>query len=115
MWPKTMTDSVLNYVLFFAGIALVCFIMLRLGHSYWSYRLNRWAAGQALTVIDFRGAKFYEGPSAWLRSDSQYLFRVHVEDKQGKRRSGWVMFGTFWGFTIGSPVTKVIWDETERM
>ena len=71
-----------NYVLFFGGMVLLCFIMLKLGHYYWSYRLNQWSADQGLKLVDFRGAKFYEGPSAWVRSDTQHVFRVQVEDKQ---------------------------------
>jgi hypothetical protein len=64
-----MPSSLVNYVLFFGGIGLLCFIMLKLGHYYWSYRLNQWAVDQGLKLVDFRGAKFYEGPSAWIRSD----------------------------------------------
>ena len=109
-----MPSSLVDYILFFGGIGLLCFIMLKLGHHYWSYRLNQWAVDQGLRLVDFRGAKFYEGPSAWVRSDSQHLFRVHVEDKQGRRRSAWVMFGTFWGFSLRLPVTRVIWDDSSE-
>jgi hypothetical protein len=109
-----MAGSLVNYVLFFGGMGLLCFIMLKVGHYYWSNRLKKWAADQGLKLVDFRGAKFYEGPSAWIRSDSQHLFRVHVEDKQGKRSSAWVMFGTFWGFTLRLPVTRVIWDDSSE-
>jgi len=108
----TMSRSVISYVLFFGSVGLVCFLTLKFGRYYWSYRLNQWAADQRLKLLDFRGAKFYEGPKAWVRSDSQHLFRVRVEDTQGKRRSAWVMFGTFWGFTLGLPVTRAIWDDS---
>ena len=52
-----------NYLLMFAGVGLLVLVLTRLGHYYWSKRLNKWAEEQGLTLIDFRGAKFYEGPS----------------------------------------------------
>jgi hypothetical protein len=88
-----MENNLAHYILMIAGIGLLVFVLTRVGHYYWSYRLNRWAAEQGFTLIKFRGAKFYEGPSAWLRSDSQSLFRVQVENKRGEKVNGWVMFG----------------------
>jgi hypothetical protein len=108
-----MENNLAHYILMIAGIGLLVFVLTRVGHYYWSYRLNRWAAEQGFTLIKFRGAKFYEGPSAWLRSDSQSLFRVQVENKRWEKVNGWVMFGTYWGFTLGEPVTQVVWDDRE--
>ena len=107
-WQEGSTGGRLLMVI---GVLLLGFVLLRLGHWYWSRRLNKWAADQGLKLIGFRGAKFYEGPSAWRRSDSQHLFRVEVEDRTGERKSAWVMFGTYWGFTWGEPITDVIWDD----
>jgi len=104
----------LSYVLFFAGLGLLFLVLTMLGRYYWSYRLNRWAADQGCKLIEFRGAKFYEGPHAWIRSDSQHLFHVQVEDRTGRRSTAWVMFGTYWGFTLGVPVKEVTWEDREK-
>jgi len=104
-------DSSGGRLLMVIGVLLLGFVLLRLGRWYWSRRLNKWAADQGLKLIGFRGAQFYEGPSAWRRSDSQHLFRVQVEDRTGERKTAWVLFGTYWGFTWGVPITGVIWDD----
>jgi hypothetical protein len=100
-----------SWLLMVTGVLLLGFVLLKLGRWYWSRRLHKWAADQGLKVISFRGAKFYEGPTAWRRSDSQHLFRVQVEDRTGERKNAWVLFGTYFGFTWGVPITDVIWDD----
>ncbi len=95
-----------GYVLLGGAVIL----LLWLSRIYWRNKLTRWAREQGYTLIRYRGAWFFEGPSAWRRSKNQHAFRVVVEDRNGLRRSCWIMFGTFWGFTWGNPVTAVEWD-----
>ena len=59
--------------------------------------------------MSFRGAWFFEGPSAWTRSRNQHVFRVVTKDRDGLTRYCWIMFGTFWG----EPLTKVEWSNVD--
>jgi hypothetical protein len=99
--------------LIFAWSAVFLVIALKLIRMYWNRRLTQWAASQRLQLVRFRGARFYEGPSAWLRSRNQHLFRVVTRDGNGLERSCWIMFGTYWGFTWGEPLSKVVWDNDD--
>ena len=94
--------------------ALVLFVIAwKLTRMYWKRKLTQWAEGQHAQLISFRGARFFEGPSAWLRSRNQHLFRVVIRDRDGLERSCWIMFGTYWGFSWGEPLTKVTWDDDD--
>jgi hypothetical protein len=97
----------------FAVAALVLIVVVTLSNMYWRRRLTQWAEGQHLQLISFRGAWFYEGPSAWTRSRNQHVFRVVTKDRDGLTRYCWIMFGTFWGFTWGEPITQVEWDNAD--
>ena len=93
------------------GVGVLLLVVLKLSHMYWSRKLARWAESQQLQIVSFRGARFYEGPSAWMRSRNQHLFRVVTQDRIGQVRSCWIMFGTYWGFNWGEPLKEVIWDD----
>lgn len=58
--------------------------------------MSGWAEAEGLQLLDYRSARFYEGPGAFLRTDSQYAFRVTVRDVSGRLRHGWLAFGGFW-------------------
>ena len=96
------------------GIGVLLLGVLKLSRMYWSRKLERWAESQQLQIVSFRGARFYEGPSAWTRSRNQHLFRVMTRDRDGQVRSCWILFGTFWGFNWGEPLKEVIWDDQQR-
>jgi hypothetical protein len=92
---------------------LVLLLALFLGQRYWRWKLRKWAEGEGVQLVSFRWARFYEGPSAWMRSRNQHLFKAVVRDRDGQERSCWIMFGTFWGFTWGEPVTHVEWTDDD--
>jgi hypothetical protein len=71
-------------VLFVAGLGAAVLFMLGIGRAYWNRRVAKWADEHALTLLDFRGAGFFEGPRAFRRSDNQFAFRVD----RGCLRSG---------------------------
>ena len=48
-----------------------------------------------------------------MRSRNQHLFKLVTRDQNGLERSCWIMFGTFWGFTLGEPVTEVQWTDDD--
>jgi len=100
-----------NRILVYAAVAALIGFVLWLSRIYWRRKLSRWASDQGLKLVTFRGAWFYEGPSKFVRSRNQHVFRAVVEDRDGIQRSCWLLFGTFWGFTFGMPLTKVVWDD----
>jgi hypothetical protein len=97
-------------LLIYAWVAVFVIVVLMLSRMYWRRRLTKWAESQYLQLISFRGAWFFEGPSPWTRSRNQHVFRVVTKDGDGLTRYCWIMFGTFWGFTWGEPLTQVEWD-----
>ena len=60
------------------------------GRWYWNRRVVRWAEEQGLTLLEFRGARSYEGPRASVRTESRFAFRVVVEDASRVARTGWL-------------------------
>jgi hypothetical protein len=100
-------------LLIFSASAVVFIAALILSNIYWKRRLTKWAESEHLELVSFRYAWFYEGPSAWARSRSQHVFRVVTKDRDGLTRYCWIMFGTFWGFTWGEPITKVEWSDAD--
>jgi hypothetical protein len=99
-----------NLVLFVAGLGAAVLLMLGIGRTYWKRRIGRWADEHGLTLLEFKGARFYEGPRASWRSDSQFAFRVVVEDASGHVRTGWLAFGSYFSFwPTSSP--DVHWDD----
>jgi hypothetical protein len=102
------TDRIALY----AAVTAAVVLLVWLSKIYWRRKLTRWAEGEGMKLVSYRGAWFYEGPSAFVRSRNQHLFRVVVQDRNGLHRSCWIMFGTFWGFTLGEPLTKVQWDNS---
>ena len=74
-----------------------------------SRRVGRWAQEHGLTLLEFRGARFFEGPRALRRSDNQFAFHVVVEDASGRERTGWLTFGSYWSFwPTGRP--EIRWE-----
>jgi hypothetical protein len=112
MWIDASPDKLANPQFLELGAAvLFAIVSLRFSHIYWKRRLTNWAIARHLELVGFRGAMFYEGPSAWTRSRNQHAFRVVTRDAAGRERSCWMLFGTFWGFHLTEPLTQVIWDD----
>jgi hypothetical protein len=106
-WRRTLLG--VTVVLFVAGLGAAALLMLGIGRSYWRRRVGRWAEEHGLTLLEFRGARFYEGPRPFLRSDNQFAFRVVVEDASGRVRTGWLTFGSYWSFWPTSS-SEIQWD-----
>ncbi len=73
------------------------FFVLNMGRKYQEAQLQAWAEENHYKMIDSKGAAFWEGPKAWLRSKNQHAYRITVQDEQGRRRQGWILFGDAWG------------------
>jgi hypothetical protein len=92
-----------------AGLGVLA--LMGVMRAYWSSKLRGWAKGEGFRMVSFRGARFQEGPQKMRSRRSERLFRVAVEDGLKTRRSGWVMFGGFWGMGGAHATAKVMWDE----
>ena len=64
---------------------------------YYGWRIRRWASARQLTLVDWRGAWFYEGPASPFRSRYQHAFWIEVEDRDGLPATGWLTF-QWWAF-----------------
>ena len=100
----------MNLALFVAGLGAAVLLALGIGRTYWKRRIGRWAHENGLTLLDFKGGRFYEGPRAFRRSDNQFAFRVVVEDASGHERTGWLTFGSYLSFWPTGP-PDVRWDD----
>jgi len=67
--------------LIYTAVAAAMVLALILAQMYWKRRLTKWAESQHLELVSFRGAWFFEGPSAWTRSRNQHVFRVVTKDR----------------------------------
>mgnify|MGYP003395649070 CR=1 FL=1 len=104
------TDAVLRFVFIGAAIAAALLVWYRVGQVYYRYRLSSWARSNDQRLIDFQGAKFWEGPMALRRTENQSAFYVETEDRHGRRRHAYVVFGRRWGFDAWA-TTTVEWDD----
>jgi hypothetical protein len=53
------------------GAVLVFTLLLWWGRMYSARRIARWCDEQGYELVDWRGAKVFEGPNAWFRSENQ--------------------------------------------
>jgi hypothetical protein len=74
------------------------------------HRLDEWAKSEGVTIISKRGARFYEGPSAWVRTENQNMYRLEVRDGKGRVRLAWVTFGKdILSSEINPEISNVTW------
>ena len=91
------------------GIAALLLIGIAVGTRLTRRKLERWARGEGLRLVEFRGAPFWRGPRAWRRTDEQEDYRIVVEDPNGRRRTGWVLITGPW-HPFGRDTIEVRWD-----
>jgi hypothetical protein len=102
--------SLTSHPLFIVGVTIAAFIVVLVTGRMWSrWQVRRWCDDQGYDLVDWRGAKFFEGPGAWLRSENQDAYRIEVRDRQGTPRAGYVVFGSYWA--PWSRKVRVEWDE----
>ena len=112
MFPATTRSSYsqgVTAVPFVVGLGAAILLATVFGRWYWNRRVARWAEEQGLKLLEFRGARFHEGPRAFLRTDSQFAFRIVVEDASGVVRTGRLSFGGYLSiWPTGS--AEIFWD-----
>ena len=112
MFPATTRSSYSQHVTavpFLLGLGAAIVLATVFGRWYWNRRVAGWAEEQGLKLLECRGARFHEGPRAFLRTDSQFAFRVVVEDASGVVRTGRLSFGGYLSiWPTGS--AEILWD-----
>jgi hypothetical protein len=95
----------------FAALPVIAYLVIAWGKRYWHKRLSAWAKGEGLRLLEFRGAKFFEGPNGVLRTQYQSAFRVRVCDRSGRVKHAWVVMGNNWNpFSAPDELINVVWD-----
>ena len=90
------------------GAVLAFLVLLWWGRVYSARRIARWCKTEGYELVDWRGAKLFEGPNAWFRTDGQDAYYIEVLDRQGLTRGGYLVFGSpWWPF---SRRVRVKWD-----
>jgi hypothetical protein len=86
----------IKQLLVIAAAAALVFLGVSLGQVYWRWRIGRWARARGFELVSFQGAKFYEWPSAFGRTEDRDEFHIVVQDAQGNERPGWLCIGSNW-------------------
>jgi hypothetical protein len=72
--------------------------------------LQHWADQNGYRIIEKKYVQFFRGPFFWTSSKGQSVYRVVVEDRTGRRRSGWVRCGSWW-LGVWIDQAQVHWDD----
>lgn len=81
-----------------AAGGVFCVAAIVWAQIFYCRRIRRWAASQGLTLVDWRGAWFFEGPGAPFRSRYKQTFWIEVADRDGLAATGWLTF-RWWAFS----------------
>jgi hypothetical protein len=102
-------NAVETYLLLI-GFAIIATTLVIFSFSRGRSLLNRWAQENNFQILDFEMRTLSAGPFTWTSSRNQIVYFVHVRDREGKERSGWVRCGSFWGGIL-SDKTEVRWKD----
>jgi hypothetical protein len=72
--------------------------------------LKSWAKENGYQILSCKFRLLFRGPFTWTTSEGQTVYRVTVEDRAGRRKSGWVRCGDFC-FGLFLNKVRVRWDE----
>ena len=89
-------------------VALV--VLLWVGDRWARWRINRWCDADGYQLVTWRGARFYEGPRKWRRTDGEDAYYVEVTERSGQPRSGFLAFDSRWWPFRAKRIT-MHWDE----
>lgn len=75
--------------------------------------LRAWATNGGFRILDFKRHYMFAGSFHWwwLNRPYRIVFRVHVLDRAGRERFGWVRCGSNVGGVLFSNHTEVRWDQ----
>ena len=74
--------------------------------------LRAWAAEAGVEIVGFRKTNWTgRGPFKWgTTGRNQSIYHLRVRDSAGRERSCWVRCGSYFGGTLLSNKTEVIWE-----
>ena len=108
MDPRTLILGVLLLV------PLAAVMVLLVAHSralsMGQSMLDHWTQQNGLQVRSRERCWFFKGSFFWNSSDGQRVYRVVVQDRDGRIRSGYVRCGGFWLGLLSDRV-DVRWDD----
>jgi hypothetical protein len=102
-------DSPGRIILVLAGIA-VAVVSIIWHFSRSNSLLQQWAERNGYRIVEQDYRSFLKGPFFFIASKNQTVYRVVVEDKDGRRRTGWVRCGG-WFLGLWSDTVEVRWDD----
>ena len=100
----------------FTTVALVVGVMLLIGFfaSWHAARseaiLKRWAEENGFLILACERRWLMRGPFFWTTSKSQDVYYVTVQDRNGRRRSGYVRCGSFLAGILSNRA-EVRWED----
>ncbi len=86
------------------------FVMIAWHFSRSRSLLEQWAAANGYRIISAQYRNLVRGPFFWTTSKGQTVYRVTVEDADGRQRDGWVRCGG-WFLGLLSDRVQVRWDD----
>jgi ABC-type nickel/cobalt efflux system permease component RcnA len=93
--PARMSLSSPDAIVVVAVPILAIMVLLWTGQIWARRHVTRWCEREGYELVEFRGAWFFEGPRAWLRTEDENAYHVEVRDRRGDTRTGYVVFGTW--------------------
>ena len=108
------TGSTANIApLIFIGViaVLVSLLLNNAGNRKALYLIDSWAQSCTYTIVSCERRYFRTGPFFFGASKYQRVFYLHVKDRDGRERKGWLKVGSYWTGMMNSEEFEVIWDE----
>jgi hypothetical protein len=86
--------------------------LYRWGERRDSWILRKWAEENKLhLLLSEKRVLLGRGPFSYWKAPKQTVYFIRVRNQQGKERSGWVRFGSYWGGTMDSDKAEAKWEE----
>jgi hypothetical protein len=111
----SVQNTSMDWIQYLPGLIMVIGVIVLLPLSKRAainlqHRLSEWAKSERVTIISQRGARFYEGPGAWLRNENQNMYRLEVRDAKGQVHLAWITFGNdLLSSEINPEISEVNW------
>jgi hypothetical protein len=108
-------NTTMDWIQYLPGLIVVIGVIIMVplskrAASNLQSRLSEWAKAEGVTIISQRGARFYEGPGAWVRTENQNMYRLEVRDRKGRVHLAWVTFGKdILSSEINPEISNVTW------
>jgi hypothetical protein len=109
----TFSEALLATVSVF-GFFVLAAVLVALYLASYRRILNVWARRNGYTIIHSELRHLLTGPFFLRAVNSQHVYRVTVQDRDGAIQKGWVRCGGFW---LGpfSDAADVRWDRDRRI